>query len=59
ILRKSSNLILNLFSLMEHSNIPDIAVAPDQVVAMVQDRFRLDLSEEEAMRYFQTLISDS
>ncbi|KAJ1647047.1 Phosphatidylinositol (PI) 3-kinase [Coemansia asiatica] len=59
ILRKSSNLILNLFSLMAHSNIPDIAVAPDQVVAMVQDRFRLDLSEEEAMRYFQTLISDS
>ncbi|KAJ1888210.1 Phosphatidylinositol (PI) 3-kinase [Kickxella alabastrina] len=59
ILRKSSNLILNLFSLMVHSNIPDIAVAPDQVVAMVQDKFRLDLSEEEAMRYFQTLISDS
>ncbi|KAJ2882438.1 Phosphatidylinositol (PI) 3-kinase [Coemansia aciculifera] len=59
ILRKSSNLILNLFSLMIHSNIPDVAVAPDQVVAMVQDKFRLDLSEEEAMRYFQTLISDS
>ncbi|KAJ2000271.1 Phosphatidylinositol (PI) 3-kinase, partial [Coemansia thaxteri] len=59
ILRKSSNLILNLFSLMIHSNIPDVAVAPDQVVALVQDKFRLDLSEEEAMRYFQTLISDS
>ncbi|KAJ1800810.1 Phosphatidylinositol (PI) 3-kinase [Coemansia sp. RSA 2399] len=59
ILRKSSNLILNLFSLMAHSNIPDIAVAPDQVVEMVQDKFRLDLSEEEAMRFFQTLISDS
>ncbi|KAJ2358860.1 Phosphatidylinositol (PI) 3-kinase [Coemansia sp. RSA 2618] len=59
ILRKSSNLILNLFSLMGHSNIPDIAVAPDQVVAMVQDKFRLDLSEEDAMRFFQTLISDS
>ncbi|KAI8326377.1 phosphatidylinositol 3-kinase [Martensiomyces pterosporus] len=59
ILRKSANLILNLFSLMVHSNIPDIAVAPDQVVAMVQDKFRLDLSEEEAMRFFQTLISDS
>ncbi|KAJ2848282.1 Phosphatidylinositol (PI) 3-kinase [Coemansia brasiliensis] len=59
ILRKSSNLILNLFSLMVHSNIPDIAVAPDQVVAMVQDKFRLDLSEEDAMRFFQTLISDS
>ncbi|KAJ2302360.1 Phosphatidylinositol (PI) 3-kinase [Coemansia sp. RSA 2706] len=59
ILRKSSSLILNLFSLMVHSNIPDIAVAPDQVVAMVQDKFRLDLSEEDAMRFFQTLISDS
>ncbi|KAJ2754705.1 Phosphatidylinositol (PI) 3-kinase [Coemansia sp. BCRC 34490] len=59
ILRKSSNLILNLFSLMAHSNVPDIAVAPDQVVEMVQDKFRLDLSEEEAMRFFQTLISDS
>ncbi|KAJ1949723.1 Phosphatidylinositol (PI) 3-kinase, partial [Linderina pennispora] len=28
-------------------------------VAMVQDKFRLDLSEEEAMRFFQTLINDS
>ncbi|KAJ1735374.1 Phosphatidylinositol (PI) 3-kinase [Coemansia biformis] len=59
ILRKSSSLILNLLSLMVHSTIPDIAVAPDQAVAAVQDKFRLDLSEEDAMRFFQTLITDS
>ena len=58
-LRKSSNLILNLFSLMVDANIPDIKVEPGRVVEKVRDRFHLEMSEEEAMRHFEGLIVDS
>ncbi|OKL64704.1 hypothetical protein UA08_00656 [Talaromyces atroroseus] len=58
-LRKSANLILNLFSLMVDANIPDIRVEPDKAVLKVKERFHLELSEEEAIRHFEQLISDS
>ncbi|XP_068108187.1 phosphatidylinositol 3-kinase catalytic subunit type 3 isoform X3 [Hyperolius riggenbachi] len=58
-LRRYSNLILNLFSLMVDANIPDIALEPDKTVKKVQDKFRLDLSDEEAVHYMQMLIDDS
>ena len=58
-LRKSSNLILNLFSLMVDANIPDIKVEPQRVVEKVRERFHLEMSEEEAMRHFEGLIIDS
>lgn len=58
-LRKSSNLILNLFSLMVDANIPDIKVEPERVVEKVRERFHLEMSEEEAMRHFEGLIIDS
>ncbi|PGH27797.1 hypothetical protein AJ80_00585 [Polytolypa hystricis UAMH7299] len=58
-LRKSANLILNLFSLMVDANIPDILVEPDKAVLKVKERFHLELSEEEAIRHFEQLISDS
>ncbi|KAE8454453.1 hypothetical protein EG329_000076 [Mollisiaceae sp. DMI_Dod_QoI] len=58
-LRKSSNLILNLFSLMVHANIPDIKLEPDKVVLKVKERFHLEMSEEEAIRHFDALIEDS
>ncbi|CAL3971050.1 unnamed protein product [Diplocarpon coronariae] len=58
-LRKSSNLILNLFSLMVDANIPDIKMEPDKVVLKVKERFHLEYSEEEAIRHFDTLIEDS
>lgn len=58
-LRKSSNLILNLFSLMVDANIPDIKVEPERVVEKVRERFHLEMSEEEAMRHFEALIVDS
>ncbi|KAJ3188349.1 Phosphatidylinositol (PI) 3-kinase [Gaertneriomyces sp. JEL0708] len=58
-LRKNANLILNLFSLMVNANIPDIAIEPDKAVQKVQERFRLDLSDEEAIQFFQTLINES
>ncbi len=58
-LRKSSNLILNLFSLMVDANIPDIKLEPDKAVLKVQERFHLEMSEEEAIRHFEVLIGDS
>ncbi|GAD97644.1 phosphoinositide 3-kinase, putative [Paecilomyces variotii No. 5] len=58
-LRKSANLILNLFSLMVDANIPDIRVEPDKAVLKVKERFHLEMSEEEAIRHFEQLISDS
>ncbi|CAG8948971.1 hypothetical protein HYFRA_00002099 [Hymenoscyphus fraxineus] len=58
-LRKYSNLILNLFSLMVDANIPDIKMEPDRVVIKVKERFHLELTEEEAIRHFDILIEDS
>lgn len=58
-LRRHSNLILNLFSLMVDANVPDIALEPDKTVKKVQDKFRLDLSDEEAVHYIQNLIEIS
>jgi phosphatidylinositol 3-kinase len=58
-LRKSANLILNLFALMSEANIPDIRMEPDKSVLKVQERFHLELSEEEAIRAFESLIGDS
>ncbi|CAG8689830.1 1933_t:CDS:2, partial [Dentiscutata heterogama] len=59
ILRKSANLILNLLALMVDANITDIKIEPDKAVWKVQEKFRLDLTEEEAIKYFQNLINDS
>jgi len=58
-LRRHANLILNLFGLMVDANVPDIALEPDKTVKKVQDKFRLDLNEEEAVQYMQNLIDVS
>lgn len=58
-LRKSSNLILNLFSLMVDANIPDIRLEPDKAVLKVRERFHLELNEEDAMLYFDRVIDDT
>ncbi|OCK82959.1 phosphatidylinositol 3-kinase-like protein [Lepidopterella palustris CBS 459.81] len=58
-LRKSSNLIVNLFALMREANIPDIRIEPDKAVWKVQERLCLDLSEEDAIRHFEQLIETS
>lgn len=58
-LRRSANLIINLFSLMVDANIPDIAIEPDKTVKKVQDKFVLHLTDEEAVAYLQNLIDES
>eukprot|EP00326_Haptolina_ericina_P040466 CAMPEP_0181254842 /NCGR_PEP_ID=MMETSP1096-20121128/48823_1 /TAXON_ID=156174 ORGANISM="Chrysochromulina ericina, Strain CCMP281" /NCGR_SAMPLE_ID=MMETSP1096 /ASSEMBLY_ACC=CAM_ASM_000453 /LENGTH=324 /DNA_ID=CAMNT_0023352913 /DNA_START=131 /DNA_END=1102 /DNA_ORIENTATION=+ len=57
ILRASSHLILNLLMLMVDANVKDIKGEHD--VLKVTEKLRLDLSDEEAARYFQELINDS
>ncbi|OWM76069.1 phosphatidylinositol 3-kinase, root isoform [Punica granatum] len=59
ILRKSSNLILNLFYLMAGSNIPDIASDPEKGILKLQEKFNLDLDDEACIHFFQGLITDS
>ncbi|XP_064619117.1 phosphatidylinositol 3-kinase catalytic subunit type 3-like [Lineus longissimus] len=58
-LRRSANLFLNLFSLMVDANVPDIALEPDKTVKKVQDKFRLDLTDEEAVHFMQSLLDVS
>lgn len=58
-LRRHANLILNLFSLMVDASVPDIALEPDKTVKKVQDKFRLDLPDEEAVHFIQNIIDDS
>ncbi|RMZ89715.1 hypothetical protein DV736_g3048, partial [Chaetothyriales sp. CBS 134916] len=64
-LRKSSGLVLNLFSLMVESSVQDIRLVEEQgvgqggAVAKVMERFHLDVSEEEAVRIFDQVLGDS
>ncbi|XP_054160605.1 phosphatidylinositol 3-kinase catalytic subunit type 3-like [Oppia nitens] len=58
-LRRHANLILNLFSLMIDASVPDIALEPDKTVKKVQDKFKFNLNDEEAVRYMQDLIDYS
>lgn len=44
---------------MVDATIPDIASEPDKTVKKVQDKFRLDLTEEEAVHFIQGLIEES
>ncbi|KAF5392397.1 hypothetical protein D9757_001549 [Collybiopsis confluens] len=57
ILRKSTNLILNLVALMVDANIPDIKHR--DVHEQIQEKFRLDLTEEEAIKHFEILLNET
>ncbi|KAG8993706.1 Phosphatidylinositol (PI) 3-kinase [Tulasnella sp. JGI-2019a] len=57
ILRKSASLIMNLVGLMVDANIPDIKHR--DVQEQLQDKFRLDLTEEEAIKHFETLLNET
>ncbi|KAL9714216.1 Phosphatidylinositol (PI) 3-kinase [Leucoagaricus gongylophorus] len=57
ILRKSANLILNLVALMVDANIPDIKHR--DVHEQIQEKFRLDLTEEDAIKHFEALLNET
>ena len=54
----ASNLILNLLLLMVDADVQDLKGEGD-VLKLVTERFRLDLTNEEASRFFQELINSS
>ena len=60
-LRNSASLILNLLSLMADAGIPDFSINanPDTVLAKIEEKFRLDLSNEQAEAFFAGLINES
>jgi phosphatidylinositol 3-kinase len=59
ILRQDANLILNLLSLMGDANIPDLSQDLEKNLAKTQEKFRLDLSDEEAETHILALIDQS
>ncbi|KAH3742753.1 atypical PIKK PI3K protein kinase [Pelomyxa schiedti] len=59
ILRKSANLIISLFSLMTNANIHDIALDPEKSILRLQEKFRLEMNDEEASQTMLMLIDVS
>ena len=59
ILRKSSNLILNLIMLMGEASIPDISVDPERTLLKLQEKLCLDANDEEASQFFQGVLNES
>jgi phosphatidylinositol 3-kinase len=58
-LRRHANVMLNLFSLMTDASVPDIALEPEKAVKKVEDNLKLNLTDEEAVQYFQSLLNIS
>ncbi|KAF0683692.1 Aste57867_24254 [Aphanomyces stellatus] len=58
-LRKSASMIMSLLNLMIDAGIPELQNDPHTTLAKVGERFRLDMSDEQAEAYFLGLISDS
>lgn len=62
ILRKSADLILNMFVLMSDAKIKDVDHnAADSLnnIMKVQDKFKLELTDAEASKFMQSIISES
>ncbi|KAK4541369.1 hypothetical protein LTR36_008127 [Oleoguttula mirabilis] len=55
-LRRSSSLILNLFALMQDAHIPGLSTYGADSVRKVEERFKLDVTEDEAIGFFAQLI---
>lgn len=58
-LRKNANLILNLINLMIDANVTDIRFEPDKAVLKVQEKFKLDLTDEEAIAAFDEMLNET
>lgn len=61
-LRKSASLILNLVHLMAGAEIEDLCNNPagdaEFVISSFEQRYRLDLTDEQAEKHFTGLITD-
>lgn len=58
VLRKHSDLIINMFTLMVDAGISNIASAPECIPKLLK-KFRLDLDDEAAAEYLVGMIEDS
>lgn len=58
-LRKSANLILALLNLMVDAGIEGLEGDSAAILLKVQEKFRLDLSDEQAELFFLKLIEES
>jgi len=59
LLRPHANLVLNLLSLMGDANISHLSTDVDRNMLKVQEKFRLDLTDEEAEAYILSLVDES
>lgn len=63
LLRKSAGLVLNLLHLMSDAGIEDLSNNPsadaEGVISKVEERLRLELTDEQAENFFLGLINDS
>ena len=62
LLRKRAGLVLNILHLMSDAGIEDLSNHPtadaEGVIAKVEERFRLELSDEQAEAYFLGLVNE-
>ena len=59
ILRQHASLILNLLSLMQDAGIPRVSDEMEKNLLKTQEKFRLELNDEEAGLYILSLIDQS
>ena len=62
LLRRSASLIINLLHLSKEGSIPDLSfhpiLTPNEVIEKVEEKFRLDLNDEQAEQFFVGLIGE-
>jgi phosphatidylinositol 3-kinase len=63
VLRKNAGLVLNLLNLMTDAGIEDLSNNPSAdaigVISKVEERFKLELTDEQAEQFFIGLIGES
>ena len=61
ILRKNSDLIINLLTLMVDAGLSDLSVKADPypTLCKVQEKFRLDLNDEQGENYMLEIVEES
>eukprot|EP00019_Armaparvus_languidus_P001069 CAMPEP_0168606302 /NCGR_PEP_ID=MMETSP0420-20121227/16492_1 /TAXON_ID=498008 /ORGANISM="Pessonella sp." /LENGTH=695 /DNA_ID=CAMNT_0008645945 /DNA_START=408 /DNA_END=2493 /DNA_ORIENTATION=+ len=59
LIRQSASLLLNLFTLMLDSSVPDVVLEGERAVLKLQEKLRLEMTAEEAEVAFQQLVDDS
>ena len=59
LLRKSAGLVLNLLHLMSDAGIEDLSNNPEGVIEKVEERFQLELTDEQAESYFLRIMNES